>query len=269
MVKNHVSSHYKNIADKIFGDSGNLASGYSGASNALKEYSQGNLIANIAAQKGITIESMNKKVAAVTNLIAKLMQDPKVQDAVANVDASAVGMGATLIKKLEPIILNTSLKAGGELSTAGIQSIEGIIDVIPVVDDVEGLGQLFYSVTKFAAAGMTTASSFADTLTVIMETVSGKGLELAKRINNAITSASNAIPTPNVVKRINTAVTSASNNTQPSNVVKRINTAPSNNTYTSKLQSGSGKHKKSRHKKSRHKKSRHKKSRHKKSRHKK
>ena len=240
----HVSSHYKNIADKIFGDSGNLASGYSGASNALKEYSQGNLIANIAAQKGITIESMNKKVAAVTNLIAKLMQDPKVQDAVANVDASAVGMGATLIKKLEPIILNTSLKAGGELSTAGIQSIEGIIDVIPVVDDVEGLGQLFYSVTKFAAAGMTTASSFADTLTVIMETVSGKGLELAKRINNAITSASNAIPTPNVAKR--------------------INTAPSNNTYTSKLQSGSGKHKKSRHKKSRHKKSRHKKSRHKK-----
>jgi len=258
MAKNHVSSHYKNIADKIFGDSGNLASGYSGASNSLKEYSQGNLIANIAAQKGITIESMNKKVAAVTNLIAKLMQDPKVQDAVANVDASAVGMGATLIKKLEPIILNTSLKAGGELSTAGIQSIEGIIDVIPVVDDVEGLGQLFYSVTKFAAAGMTTASSFADTLTVIMETVSGKGLELAKRINTAVTSASNAIPTPNVVKRINTAVTSASNAIPTPNVVKAtksLNIRP---------QYGAGKHKKSRHKKSRNKKSRHKKSRNKK-----
>ena len=152
------------------------------------------MTSTLAAQHGLTEEAINQKAIAASNLVVKMMQDPEVQRAVANVDAAAVGMGANVVNKLEPIVLKTMMKTGNQLSTAGIQTVEGVADAIPGVDDVEGLMQLIYAGTKMVAAGMTTAASAVDAGTAVIGTVGSKGAELASNFDAAIDAASNAIP---------------------------------------------------------------------------
>jgi hypothetical protein len=192
-VANQVSPHFENIADSIF-NSSSTKNGFSRANNLMDAYSQGNLVSSLAATQGLTDEEINKKAIAVTNLLAKLMHDPDVQKAVANIDVAAVGMGANLVNKLEPIVLNTMMKTGNQLSTAGIQTVEGIADTIPGVDDVEGLMQLIYAGTKMVAAGMTTATSTVNAGTAVIGTIGSKGTELANKFDAAVNAASNAIP---------------------------------------------------------------------------
>ena len=220
-VAKQMSPHFQNAADSIFNSPG-MKKGYSSANNIMSEYSQGNLASSLAAQYGFTEEGINHKAIAATNLIAKLMQDPEVQKAVANVDVAAVGMGANLVNKLEPIVLKTTLKAGNELSTAGIQSVQGIVDAIPGIDDVEGLMQLIYAGTKMAAAGMTTATSAVEAGTDVVNTVGEEGAELASKVDTTISALANAIPSPPKVQQPNAVKGSPKAQQQPKTLPKTV-----------------------------------------------
>ena len=115
-LANQVSPHYENIADRLF-NSPSAKKGFANASGLLSAYSQGDLTSTLAAQHGLTEEAINQKAIAASNLVVKMMQDPEVQKAVANVDVAAVGMGANIVNKLEPIVLKTMMKTGKQLST--------------------------------------------------------------------------------------------------------------------------------------------------------
>ena len=165
-------------------------------SDAGNAFSQGDLVSLAAQQYGFTKEALNQKVLAASDIVVKLMMDPKLQQAFAKVDVAAVEMGGNLMNKLAPIVLNTVEKTGSKLSSAGIQTGEGLFDAtvgnIPGVDDVEGLMRLIGAGTKLAAAGMTTMTAAADVgTTVFGSVVQAAGLE--KQFNAAIIAASNAL----------------------------------------------------------------------------
>lgn len=109
---------------------------YKGNKTALKAIQHG-----IAAKKLVDQLPANAQSIASAQLVSQLMQDPEVVNALANLAAAGVHVSADIIEQSLPDLQRAAVATGTSLKAATVNAVQGVIDAIPIADDIEAVGQ--------------------------------------------------------------------------------------------------------------------------------
>ena len=96
------------------------------------------------------------KAAAAAELLEHILANRKVQDQLAQVAAAGTGIALKVAGDVVPQLLTTAQKVSGKVESAGTNLIEGVLDIVPVVDQIEGVGQGLVAIDRGIAAATQT-----------------------------------------------------------------------------------------------------------------
>jgi len=128
-------------------------------------------------------------------LLQRVLQSPKVQSAISGLAVDGVEIGTETLEKIIPIVEQAAAKTASRGESAAINAVQGIIDVVPGLDDLEGIIQEAIAgadlVGTFASAGTGILTSVAQTVNIASQEsarINSQIEQLADAINEALPS---------------------------------------------------------------------------------
>ena len=96
------------------------------------------------------------RAAAAAELLERVLANPKVQDEFAQVAAEGTKIALKVAGDVIPQFLDTTQKVSGKTEGAIRNAVQAILDEIPIVDQIEGIGQGLLAVDRGIAAATQT-----------------------------------------------------------------------------------------------------------------
>ena len=135
---------------------------------------------------------------ASAQLASQLMQNPEVVSALANLAAAGVHVGADVIEKSLPDLQKAAAATGTSLKAAAVNAIQGVIDAIPIADDIEAVFQELLAVADVGGAAAKAGTGALYSLKDIMATLNKEGTTLNQRVQQLQEATDNALPPANL-----------------------------------------------------------------------
>ena len=133
------------------------------------------------------------RAAATAELLEHILSNPKVQDQLAQVAAEGTGIALKVAGDVVPQLLDTAQKVSGKAESAGTNLIEGVLDIIPVVDQIEGIAQGLLAVDRGVAAATQTGVGVVKAATATVNDLGETAADFQQSVGALTSTADQAI----------------------------------------------------------------------------
>ena len=147
------------------------------------------------------------KAAAAAELLEHILANPKVQDQLAQVAAEGTGIALKVAGDVVPQLLDTAQKVSGKAESAGTNLIEGVLDIIPVVDQIEGIAQGLLAVDRGVAAATQTGVGVVKAATATVNDLGETAADFQQSVGELSSTADKAIKSDVNLSQIQPVIT--------------------------------------------------------------
>ena len=129
------------------------------------------------------------------------------QDQLAQVAAEGTGIALKVAGDVVPQLLDTAQKVSGKAESAGTNLIEGVLDIIPVVDQIEGIAQGLLAVDRGVAAATQTGVGVVKAATATVNDLGETAADFQQSVGALTSTADQAIKSDVNLSQIQPVIT--------------------------------------------------------------
>jgi hypothetical protein len=148
------------------------------------------------------------RAAAAAELFEHVIANPKVQNEFAQVAAEGTGIAFKVAGDVIPQFFDTAQKVSGKTEGAIRNAIQAVLDEIPIVDQIEGVGQGLLAVDRGIAAATQTGVGVIKAATTTVNDLGETAANFQQNIAELSTTADQVMKSDVNQSRVQQAITS-------------------------------------------------------------